>query len=193
MAFLWEKAFLEEYSEYQVFFFGFYTVIFGYLLYKIKDMVNNLLSEWPTDSTGQEDISRRERTRCSPHECPICYEDAQLAVETKCGHVFCSDCLLEVWRRSTQPILLCPYCRQRVTAMLPYFSDEENNTADPALADDRARLVKEMEDFSRRKGEGLCFRVGIVVAIIVRLIFIVIMVVCTFNEWLQYGVRTFNI
>merc|ERR1719186_2396031 len=87
----------------------------------------------------------------TPHQCSICLEDAQLAVETNCGHVFCSNCLLEVWRRSSQlSAISCPYCRQRVTLMLPYFTQEENNAVDPVLTDYRVRLVAEMTVYNRR-------------------------------------------
>jgi len=87
----------------------------------------------------------------SPHQCSICLEDARLAVVTNCVHVFCSNCLLEVWRRSSQlSAISCPYCRQRVTLLLPYFTQEENYAVDPALAGDRRRLVEEMTGYNRR-------------------------------------------
>lgn len=127
----------------EVYFFVFLAVLFHmfhvYFLWKLA-----------THSTDQTDIIRRGRTLSTPYECPICYEDAQLAVETNCGHVFCSNCLLEVWRRSSQlSAISCPYCRQKVTLMLPYFTQEENNAAVQALAHDRKGLVAEITLYDR--------------------------------------------
>ena len=135
----------------EVYIFGFFAAMTGYLVYKT---IVYFLYKLTTEATGQEeetDISRRGRTLSTPHQCSICLEDAQLAVETNCGHVFCSNCLLEVWRRSSQLFAIsCPYCRQRITLMLPYFTQEENNAVDPALAGDRRRLVKEMKGYNQR-------------------------------------------
>lgn len=38
-------------------------------------------------------------------------ESGRLVVSTKCGHVFCSQCLRDALRRS----LTCPTCRKRLT------------------------------------------------------------------------------
>ncbi|XP_061541133.1 RING finger protein 4 isoform X2 [Phycodurus eques] len=51
--------------------------------------------------------------------CPVCMdsyseivESGRLVVSTKCGHVFCSQCLRDALRRS----LTCPTCRKRLTS-----------------------------------------------------------------------------
>jgi len=96
-------------------------------------------------------ILHREKTLSTPHQCSISLDDAQLAVKTNCEHVFCAQCLLQVLRQTSQPITIpCPNCRQRVTLMVPYFTKEEYNAVDPALAGDRARVVEGMKAYSRR-------------------------------------------
>merc|ERR1719454_2638708 len=78
----------------------------------------------PPGGSTEDQISATDgRTRSSNHDCAICLGEATLALETNCGHVYCGNCILEVWRRSNAlQATLCPYCRQRVTIMLPYFS-----------------------------------------------------------------------
>ena len=71
------------------------------------------------------------RTRTVEVDCCICLGEAQFAVETNCGHIYCGGCILEVWRRSASlSAIPCPYCRQRITLLLPYFSTDEKNTAE---------------------------------------------------------------
>ena len=74
-----------------------------------------------------------------------------MQVETNCGHVYCGDCLLEVWRRSNAlSALSCPYCRQRVTIILPYFSQDERDSAEPGDAEVRTRVLGELSTYNRR-------------------------------------------
>ncbi|XP_061690491.1 RING finger protein 4 [Syngnathoides biaculeatus] len=51
--------------------------------------------------------------------CPVCMDSysemvdsGRLVVSTKCGHIFCSQCLRDALRRS----LTCPTCRKRLTS-----------------------------------------------------------------------------
>ena len=76
---------------------------------------------------------------------------ATLALETNCGHIYCGNCILEVWRRSNAlQATSCPYCRQRITIILPYFSQEERDTADIAEVGSRNDLLTEMHTYNRR-------------------------------------------
>lgn len=60
-----------------------------------------------SSSSGQED---------SPPACGICLENAApQALMTKCGHLFCKDCLLQ-WFQTTHN---CPVCREHAS---PKFS-----------------------------------------------------------------------
>uniref|UniRef100_A0A3Q2YYQ3 Ring finger protein 4 n=1 Tax=Hippocampus comes TaxID=109280 RepID=A0A3Q2YYQ3_HIPCM len=61
---------------------------------------------------------RSSRTTPGTVSCPVCMdtysemvESGRLVVSTKCGHVFCSQCLRDALRRS----LTCPTCRKRLT------------------------------------------------------------------------------
>ena len=61
-------------------------------------------------------------------DCPICYEETQFGLKTNCGHVYCGDCILEIHRRSSGlTAMLCPYCRQKVTTLVPCFKEDERN------------------------------------------------------------------
>ena len=44
----------------------------------------------------------------------------------------------------------CPYCRQRVTILLTYFSEDERNTAEPAEVETRDRILEEANQYNRR-------------------------------------------
>ena len=66
--------------------------------------------------------------RANAEECPICYETSRLAVETNCGHIFCGHCIFHFYEINdvlSEPD--CPYCRQRVTLLVPFFSDAERD------------------------------------------------------------------
>ena len=78
----------------EVFYFGLASVVGGVLLYRavlycfasIGDPTEHMMSD-----TG--------RTRSSNYDCAICLGEAEFAVETNCGHVYCGNCLLEVcWK-----------------------------------------------------------------------------------------------
>ncbi|XP_049587910.1 E3 ubiquitin-protein ligase RNF4 isoform X2 [Syngnathus scovelli] len=65
-------------------------------------------------------LRRQSSVRCTPGtiSCPVCMDtysemvdSGRLVVSTKCGHVFCSQCLRDALRCS----LTCPTCRKRLT------------------------------------------------------------------------------
>ena len=57
----------------------------------------------------------------------------------------------EVHRRTSGlSAMSCPYCRQRVTILLTYFSEDERNTAEPAEIETRDRILEEANQYNRR-------------------------------------------
>lgn len=58
--------------------------------------------------------------------CPVCLGQAVLAVETNCKHCFCSTCIIQYWKHSTNNVLMnkmnCPMCRNPVICLLPLYS-----------------------------------------------------------------------
>ncbi|KAM9835015.1 RING finger protein 4 [Syngnathus typhle] len=65
-------------------------------------------------------LRKQSSVRCTPGtiSCPVCMDtysemvdSGRLVVSTKCGHVFCSQCLRDALRCS----LTCPTCRKRLT------------------------------------------------------------------------------
>ena len=85
------------------------------------------------------------KTREASEDCPICLDTVRMGLMTPCGHSFCGDCILEVWRmsRTCNPIS-CPYCRQEVTSMKPYLSVEERNTVEPGEVELRSRMLERL-------------------------------------------------
>ena len=67
--------------------------------------------------------------------------------------------MFQVWRRSSAlAATQCPYCRQRITIILPYFSDSENNSADITEVETREKIKKEVHMYNRRySGEPRSF------------------------------------
>jgi len=130
----------------EVIYFGLATVVGGVLLYRA--VVHCF------DSTGDQTdqtMADSERTRSSNYDCAICLGEAEFAVETNCGHVYCGNCLLEVWRRSSAlSAIPCPYCRQRITIILPYFSDPEKNSAEPSDVEIRDKIKTDVYTYNRR-------------------------------------------
>ena len=109
------------------------------------------------------------RTRTGEVYCCICLGDCRFALETNCGHVvrkeqlsvclmqlavipqYCGNCILEVRRRSASLTAMpCPYCRQRITMLLPFFSDDERNTAEPPEIATRTAVLAELSIYNRR-------------------------------------------
>lgn len=130
----------------EVFYFGVASVVGGVLLYRAVLYCFTSIGD-PTEHM----MSDTGRTRSSNYDCAICLGEAEFAVETNCGHVYCGNCLLEVWRRSSALTASpCPYCRQRITIILPYFSDAEKNSAEPADAEIRDQIKKDVYTYNRR-------------------------------------------
>lgn len=51
--------------------------------------------------------------------CPICLSALVYAVETNCGHVFCSECILTYWQHDQWPrAARCAVCRRPVSLCL---------------------------------------------------------------------------
>jgi len=131
----------------EVFYFGIATVVGGVLLVRSVLYLFSISGPDMTQSTTENS----GRTRSSQHDCAICLGEASLAVETNCGHVYCGDCILEVWRRSNAlSAMSCPYCRQRITIMLPYFSQEEKDSAELEISENRSKIVSEVHMYNRR-------------------------------------------
>lgn len=73
-------------------------------------LLGGTLSSLPTNSSS--------RSTPGTISCPVCLdsyseivESGRLVVSTKCGHVFCSQCLRDALASS----LTCPTCRKRLT------------------------------------------------------------------------------
>lgn len=45
---------------------------------------------------------------------------------------------------------LCPYCRQRWTLLVPFFSESEHSTADLEEIEQRNHILNYINDFNRR-------------------------------------------
>lgn len=74
------------------------------------------------------------------NQCPICLIEPQNPVETNCGHLFCSQCIIIYWRHGTwRGTIRCPVCRQQVTVLLRCFRDRDN-----------PEMEREINDYNRR-------------------------------------------
>ena len=134
----------------EVIYFGLATIICSYLLYKTVQYMFSLMSG-PEQTPLSDTPVRAGRVRTSDQDCCICLGETQLAVETNCGHVYCGPCILEVARRaSILSAMSCPYCRQRITLLLPYFSEDERNTAEPGEIEVRSKVITELNQYNRR-------------------------------------------
>ncbi len=95
-------------------------------------------------------------------QCCICLcDDPALALETNCGHVYCAGDFFEFLRRVAPGAPPgCPYCRQRVTLLLPFFTEAERAApAETEAAEARNGILDKVGDFNRRfsgesEGEG---------------------------------------
>ena len=134
----------------EVLIFGAATVATAVMLYYAVGHMFTLVSQ-PGGLDHSQVSATDGRTRSSNHDCAICLGEATLALETNCGHIYCGNCILEVWRRSNAlQATSCPYCRQRITIILPYFSQEERDTADIAEVGSRNALLTEVHTYNRR-------------------------------------------
>lgn len=109
-----------------------------------------------SDGTATTNNPGRVRPSGQNHDCSICLGSASYAIETNCGHIFCGDCIFqyyEITPRSEGPLSTptCPYCRQRMTVLLPFFSDVERNAADldAATIESRQKLYQNIRSYNR--------------------------------------------
>ena len=103
----------------EVIFFGLGSLFFLVLLY---NTVRYMFRQMEPPRTEPPQSPSPGRTRTVEVDCCICLGETRLGLETNCGHIYCGGCILEVWRRSASlAAMTCPYCRQRVTLLLPYF------------------------------------------------------------------------
>ena len=49
------------------------------------------------------------------YNCPICYYPPVAPRLTKCGHILCADCLLQLFNQSGTKIPLCPVCNEEIS------------------------------------------------------------------------------
>jgi len=104
--------------------FGGILILVIFILTKIHFTTNDIRKDFVKTL-----VKGRIRTGEDP-ECPLCLGSVNFAVETNCGHVFCGECALNVYAHSPSGPLSppkCPYCRQRMTLLLPYFTKDERN------------------------------------------------------------------
>ncbi|XP_051482287.1 helicase-like transcription factor isoform X2 [Apus apus] len=84
--------------------------------------INTSSSGFPADNKTPEELHETLVSKMklvlssgSDEECAVCLESLTLPVITRCAHVFCKPCLLEVIR-SEQPNAKCPLCRNELRA-----------------------------------------------------------------------------
>ena len=88
--------------------------------------------------------NKKRKTREPADECPICLDTIKMGLMTSCGHRFCGDCSLEVWRtRKSASAMSCPLCRQEVRGLEPCLSEEERSTREAAAVEHRTRISAE--------------------------------------------------
>jgi len=137
---------------------GFAALVLVYFLYQIVIFILEAVSGSSTDVRTEELSSGR--VRANNHDCSICLGEASYAIETNCGHIFCGQCIMSYYntiRSSSVSTVInpfdtptCPYCRQRMTVLLLYFSEDERNTADLEETERRNLLIGSVRDYNRR-------------------------------------------
>ena len=109
--------------------------------------------------------NKKRKTREPADECPICLDTIKMGLMTSCGHRFCGDCSLEVWRtRKSASAMSCPLCRQEVRGLEPCLSEEERSSRDDAVMKHRTRILAKMKKYNKyhkrelfmRKTEAYC-------------------------------------
>ena len=71
-----------------------------------------------------------------------------MKLTTSCGHRFCGDCILKVWRMSRKiAAISCPICRQEVTFLRPCLSEEDRSTKTPEEVELRSRILAEARTY----------------------------------------------
>ena len=69
-------------------------LILVYFLYQV--LVQLIPSNENNSDNASEDLSSG-RVRANSYDCSICLGEAQLAVETNCGHVYCGQCIISYY------------------------------------------------------------------------------------------------
>ncbi len=83
---------------------------------------NDLLRGGDTEHTR----NNNRQPRSEDDRCPICLDQIQFAVETNCGHIFCTRCVLSYYEHGAFVAAMnCPVCRQLVRVLLTDFTHEE--------------------------------------------------------------------
>ena len=64
-------------------------------------LVESRVSDFDVKMSKMVEVSEKkmEMTRVATEDCPICLDPIKMGLSTSCGHKFCGDCILEVWRR----------------------------------------------------------------------------------------------
>ncbi|CAJ0581698.1 unnamed protein product, partial [Mesorhabditis spiculigera] len=146
----------------------FATVLFIYYVYKRAKILNPDFSESTmffrppkrrislvdAELTLRPECVKRlyEARVCEEVECPICFSEANHAVITDCGHIYCCECIHRFWKHSAPPIkpVHCPICRNGVRLLLPIAwggessnceVDEDLKKNDDLLNDYNSRFV----------------------------------------------------
>ncbi|XP_052774109.1 E3 ubiquitin-protein ligase RNF170-like [Mya arenaria] len=81
------------------------------------------------------------------HDCPVCLGQAEFAIQTNCGHIFCGLCIVTYWQHGRWlGAVRCPVCRQTVTLLLVNFTQEEHNSNSA----DKRQIVDSIYQYNRR-------------------------------------------
>jgi ATP-dependent DNA helicase PIF1 len=83
-----------------------------------NERVQTIAPTMPTQNISSF-FQKKEKNNNPDDDCPIClnkFKDASCT--TQCGHRYCAECLTKHWK-SKKGILDCPYCRQRITMLVP--------------------------------------------------------------------------
>ena len=130
-------------------------------------LVESRVSDFDVKMSKMVEVSEKkmEMARVATEDCPICLDPIKMGLSTSCGHKFCGDCILEVWRRemwrrcsnsclfcqraAISTSIPCPMCRQKVTDMEPYLSEEERNTKEPRRVELKSRILEEVARYQK--------------------------------------------
>ena len=79
------------------------------------------------NQTTQTNAPQPMRTNDGDQQCPVCLADAQFAVQTNCGHLFCGKYIFLTLVLLNQDIpCLCKQCRCRSVSFFKLASEEAN-------------------------------------------------------------------
>jgi len=126
-------------------------LILVYFLYQV--LVQFIPSNENNNSDNASEDLSSGRVRANSYDCSICLGEAQLAVETNCGHVYCGQCIISYYDTAVRAPFdtpSCPYCRQRITMILLYFSETERNSAELDIIDRRSQIINSVRSYNRR-------------------------------------------